>query len=217
MSIFLNPTLRAFSSNGAIVGGAKLYTRLSGTSTPTATYSDSALSTAHANPIVANSAGVFPAIYVDPDINYRLILTDGTDSGNDPDQETDLLQGPIDNYRATQDLAYDYTIGASGSVGSSQSYPGPFAVRQHTFPDDFSGSRARLDTAPTAETVFAINVDGSSVGTITFATSSQTGVFASTGGTVTVNDGQYVDVVAPATTNGATVLRVTFKGTRVLS
>lgn len=71
--------------------GAKAYFYLTGTTTVTNTYSDSALSVANSNPVVADSAGVFVPIYLDPNVTYRLALeqSDGTliytiDPVNDP-------------------------------------------------------------------------------------------------------------------------------------
>lgn len=216
MAVFFVPVLIATDSDGNRVNGAKLYSRESGSTTPTATYSDAALSTAHANPVVADANGVFPAIYLDPDTNYRFILTDGSDAGNDPDQETELWQDAFDDYQTQAVDSYDYTIAASGAVGSDQVYLGPMAVRSHQFPDDFAGSLARLETAPSAEIVFDIQINDSSVGSITFANASQSGVFSSSGsGVIDVTTGDYIDIVAPSTTNSAAGLRATFKGTYV--
>lgn len=214
MSLFFVPRLIATNTDGARISGAKLYSRVSGSTTPTATYSDAARTTAHANPVVANSAGLFPSIFLDPAVNYRFILTDGSDAGNDPDQETQLWL--VDDYVTGSDLPYDFTIGSGGDVGSSQRYLGPMAVRPFALADDFAGSNARLQTAPSAETVFSIQRNASQVGTLTFAASSQSGVFASSAA-IEVSAGQYLDIVAPATTNGASGLRATFKGQYVVS
>lgn len=62
----LLPMLRevALDATGAPMGGALLYSYAAGTSTPLATYSDSALTTPNTNPVVANAGGLFPAIYL---------------------------------------------------------------------------------------------------------------------------------------------------------
>lgn len=62
----LLPQLRevALDATGTPMAGALLYTYAAGTSTPLATYSDSALTTLNPNPVVANSGGLFPAIYL---------------------------------------------------------------------------------------------------------------------------------------------------------
>ena len=53
----VNPKFQAFDSNGAPLSGGKVYTYESGTSTPKTTYSDRALSTPNANPVVLDSRG----------------------------------------------------------------------------------------------------------------------------------------------------------------
>jgi len=209
MTIFLNPSLLALNTDGTRISGAKLYVYEAGSTTPTDSYSDEALTTPRDNPVDADADGLFPVIYLDDTVSYKFVLTDGSDAGDDPDNETVLWTR--DDYKTGLTLSYDFTIGASGSVGSDQTYLGPYAVRAFTVPDDFSGSRARLETAPDAETEFSIQKNGSEVGTITFASSSQTGVFASSGA-VSFASGDYVDVVAPSTTNSAAGLRVTIKG-----
>lgn len=66
-------------SGGAILAGAKGYFYLTGTTTPTDTYTTSALSVANANPVVADAAGVFPPIWLDPLVNYKLTLNTAAD------------------------------------------------------------------------------------------------------------------------------------------
>lgn len=53
--------------------GSKLYFYQTGTTTPQNTYQDAALTTPHANPVVADAAGVFAPIYLDSSLpNYRV-------------------------------------------------------------------------------------------------------------------------------------------------
>jgi hypothetical protein len=72
----LPPTFRALDGNGNPISGAKLYIYEAGTSTPIDTYSDSALSSANDNPIIANSVGLFGDMFVGSD-DYKVIFTDG--------------------------------------------------------------------------------------------------------------------------------------------
>lgn len=71
--IFTLPRVQVFDSNGNPLAGAKLYAYQAGTSTPQNTYSDSALSVANANPVVADANGVFGAIFMLP-ADYKFIL-----------------------------------------------------------------------------------------------------------------------------------------------
>lgn len=66
-----------FDTNNKALSGAKLYLFDGGTSTPRTGYKDLALTSPHPNPIVADSAGRFPLIYLD-DGYYRQRLTSRT-------------------------------------------------------------------------------------------------------------------------------------------
>lgn len=68
------------SAAGVILPGSKLYFYATGTSTPQPVYTDVGLTVAHSQPVVANGAGRFDAIYLDPGLpNYRILLTDSAD------------------------------------------------------------------------------------------------------------------------------------------
>jgi hypothetical protein len=66
-------------SGGSVVPGAKATFYLTGTTTKIDTYSDDELTVPNANPVVADAAGVFDVIYLDPDVDYKLTLTDADD------------------------------------------------------------------------------------------------------------------------------------------
>jgi hypothetical protein len=61
---FTAPRFRAQTSAGAAIASAKLYFYECGTTTPKTTYSDSALSTANANPLTADADGWFGEIWL---------------------------------------------------------------------------------------------------------------------------------------------------------
>lgn len=64
MSLLPTPRQFAVDQNGAPMAGAKLYFYASGTSAPKTVYADAGLSTAHPQPVVADAAGLWPAIYL---------------------------------------------------------------------------------------------------------------------------------------------------------
>ncbi len=66
--------------SGAVSPGAKANFFLTTTTTPTNTFTDAALTTPHANPVIANAAGEFATIYLDPDVVYKLTLDDTNDA-----------------------------------------------------------------------------------------------------------------------------------------
>lgn len=66
------PLYRLTDANGVILPSARLYTYVTGTTTPAATYTTSALNVSHGNYVQANSAGLLPPIYLDPAVVYRM-------------------------------------------------------------------------------------------------------------------------------------------------
>jgi hypothetical protein len=102
-ALFTSPRFVALSTTNQLLPGAKLYFRQTGTSTPQNTYQDEALTVAHANPVVADGAGVFAPIYLDPSLpNYRVILTDSSD----------VTQAgyPIDNIPSNQNTGQTFRL-----------------------------------------------------------------------------------------------------------
>ena len=72
MSILLAlPLYRLTDANNVIIPSGRLYSFLTGTTTPAATYTTSALSVSHGDYVQANSAGLLPPIYLDPTVSYR--------------------------------------------------------------------------------------------------------------------------------------------------
>jgi hypothetical protein len=62
------------------LAGSKLTFTQTGTTTPQNTYQNEVLSTPHANPVVADAAGVFAPIYLDPTLpSYRVRWTTAAD------------------------------------------------------------------------------------------------------------------------------------------
>lgn len=100
---------RATDSNNATLSGAKLYFYATGTTTPQVVYEGSNLVTPLANPVVADSGGKFPAMYLDPAKTYRAILksSDGSLTVFDVD--------PVGSGQTAADLGY--TPAVSGGAG----------------------------------------------------------------------------------------------------
>lgn len=63
----------------SVAASAKLYAYEPGTTTLRSTYTTSALSVANANPLVADSAGLFAAVYIDPALGYKFVLKTSAD------------------------------------------------------------------------------------------------------------------------------------------
>lgn len=83
----LLPTVvwRVIDTAGKPVAGALLHVFLSGTTTATPSYTNAGLTAMNPNPVVADGSGLFPPIFLDPTITYRLRLADATDAVLAPD------------------------------------------------------------------------------------------------------------------------------------
>lgn len=86
--------------------GWKLAFYVSGTTTPKDTFSDSALTTANANPVVADSAGRFGNIFLESG-TYKVILSDADDVEK---WTADPVEGPLGSSGAVDEVSGDYTI-----------------------------------------------------------------------------------------------------------
>lgn len=102
-ALFSFPLAIALSTTNQLLPGAKLHFRQSGTSTAQNVYQDIDLTVPHANPVVADAAGAFAPIYLDPSLpSYRVILTDSagvTQPGY-----------PIDDYPSNQNAGQTYRL-----------------------------------------------------------------------------------------------------------
>jgi len=94
-----------FTDAGAVAAGYKLYTYAAGTTTAQATYSDSALAVANANPIVLDSAGR-AKIFL-PGQSFKFVLKTAAD----------VTVWTIDNVAATPEFDVDLDI--TGTAGEA--------------------------------------------------------------------------------------------------
>jgi len=84
MAVFLSPVGGAaaqfFTNSGVPLTGGKLYTYAAGTTTPQTAYTSSSGVTAHANPIILDSAGRVPGgeIWLTA-VSYKFVLNTSTD------------------------------------------------------------------------------------------------------------------------------------------
>jgi len=80
MAILWNGSLVPWiDGNGDPYSGAKVYFFDDGTTTPLTTYTDDDLSIPNDHPVVANSGGMFPPIFLPAQTVYRLRITDAGD------------------------------------------------------------------------------------------------------------------------------------------
>jgi hypothetical protein len=81
MTLLSSPNITVVNSSGQPYAMAKMYTYRAGTLTNLPTYTSATYAVAHANPIIANASGVFPPIFINPDLGYdlRVIVKDSLD------------------------------------------------------------------------------------------------------------------------------------------
>lgn len=73
---YSTPYQTALDTAGVTLPGALLYFYQSDTATPLATYSDAALSLPNTNPVIADAGGLFPNIFLQSGLDYKVILKD---------------------------------------------------------------------------------------------------------------------------------------------
>lgn len=77
--LFQLPKQTQIDSSVRVVPGAKAYFFETLTTTPQDTYTTAARNVAHPHPVEADANGVFPAIYLDPTLQYKLTLNTAAD------------------------------------------------------------------------------------------------------------------------------------------
>jgi len=123
MAVFLSPVggvaAQFFTNTGAVLTGGKLYTYAAGTTTPLASYTTSAGSTAWTNPIILDSAGRISGggeVWLTQNVVYKFLLKDSSD----------VLIGTYDNVSGISDVTLPlssnnvtYTPAGTGAVATT--------------------------------------------------------------------------------------------------
>lgn len=77
--IAIQPVWQVLDGNGNPLPGAKVTFYNTGTVTPQTVYQDTGLTTPHASPVVANSNGVVPAVYLTGSVVAKAVITTSAD------------------------------------------------------------------------------------------------------------------------------------------
>lgn len=106
--LFFLPFPTAFTSNGLPAPGAQAFFYYTGTTTPADVYTTAGMTTVHPNPVVADSSGYLPPIYLDDAVLYKLIIRD---------RNGIQLGATIDPYQAGTQVFTSIIVGeASGNM-----------------------------------------------------------------------------------------------------
>ena len=122
----------------------------------------------------------------------RELVSIDTDEGAD-DAETVAEQITA----AVPAAIYDVATTVNGLPVESEPMLSLLAPRAVTFVADMVGSYGRVRTASTAETVFDIQKNGVSVGSLTFSIGVEEGVFDTSAAAVALTAGDRLDIIAP--------------------
>lgn len=118
---FTNPFAQWINGNSVVQAGAKLEFYQTGTSTPKNTYSDSDLTTANANPVVADADGQFPNIFLETG-EYKVVLK--TSAGATL-WTADPVGDSLDNVTITGTFAIDGALTPSQITANQNNYDPP--------------------------------------------------------------------------------------------
>jgi uncharacterized protein YegP (UPF0339 family) len=145
-SIFTLPRVTAIDSAGKPYANALLYFYDTGTSDPANTYQDDDLTTPHANPVVANSAGVFPVIYQDPETTYRVTLRQSNGT-------LIYTSDPLGSSQSAENISVDYDVIEAVPLNLHDYIEdtGEFLLMGFIPPNLKSAIRARTSTADITE------------------------------------------------------------------
>lgn len=147
------------NGSGRPYAGARAFFYRAGTASPQAVFANSGRTSQHPHPVVADSAGRFPAIYLAPDNPYRCVLQDS--SGNTlADDDNIPATAPVTTATIGTAL-YPQTPGeiATGVTPTAYQFA-PMDVRRY-------GADPTGTTDSTAAFASAINVAAHNGGTVT--------------------------------------------------
>lgn len=117
MATLFNPFFQAIDGNGVPISGALFNFYQTGTSSRQNTYTDSTLATPNANPVVADSTGRFPPIYLAAAFDYKVVLTNA-DGSSVPNGTRDPLGFTPTPANVVRSYLTGLTLSAAGSTGT---------------------------------------------------------------------------------------------------
>lgn len=162
--------------------GAKLTFSQTGTSTLQDTYQDEALTTPHANPVVADANGVFEPIYLDPTLpNYRVKLTTSADVLLYQVDDVPSNQNTQQSMRLESTNPFVFLYDTDGTSGSRKYHVraagAAFEVQASNEDENVFTTIIRYEAGVlySNQTEVAVTTSGSFPGTLTGVTGSVTG------------------------------------------
>lgn len=112
---------RVLDANGFPIPGALLYTYVPGTTTPRTVYTDSGLTTAASNPVVADASGTFVPLYTEQPVKINVTTSEGASVPGYPRDHAVLGIDPDDFSVQALEVTGALSAG-SAQVGGSDVY-----------------------------------------------------------------------------------------------
>lgn len=111
----------ALDLNGAPVQGAKLYFFQSETTTLMSVFTDASLSVPHANPVIADAAGVFPSIFADRGAVYAVAIRTADDVPIGGLRDVDDVRASVSIGLVDGEIVVDESVAAA--LGAVSAFP----------------------------------------------------------------------------------------------
>ena len=204
MANLFQPSIqRAIDGNGNPVSGAKLFFYLTDTLTFTAIYADRDGTTNQTNPVIADSTGLFPPVYIDKDTTYRVVQKSADEAseyydidpvpGFDESSATDSAIIAL----AAQAAAEAGKVGAEAAQAASEASATAAATSASDADTDADRSELAANAAATSANLYADTAAG--------ITATSSGDFFLVVGSGDVYATLYKNVSGTATAQGLTL------------
>lgn len=204
---FYMPLAQAIAAPGVVVPGAELNFYLTTSNTRATTYANEGLTVQNANPVVADAAGLFPDIFLDPTVIYKVVFTDPHNGVTPPheywtaDPVAEAWPAAVVDYF---DIPFEFL---GGRPPEANEVMGMYiASRPQTFDGNFDGTgsgrrkaQGHWLTPPVAEVdVFIFKNNVTQVATMRIAAGTGAVDFFTTGGAAVALDiGEFLTFIAP--------------------
>lgn len=149
---------RALDANGDPASGAKANVYETGTTTPVTVYTDTGLSLAHANPIVADSAGYFAQAFYGGSIALKVVVTDSADA-------TLVTYDPVPLVSLSASAATDVTFSPTTEIPSTDVQAAIVAV-EAAIPTTSTFGESLIDDADAATARTTLGLGSAAVATL---------------------------------------------------
>jgi hypothetical protein len=156
---FTSPITAEYNASGDALAGGQLFFYETGTTTPLDTYSDDSLSTANANPVVADSAGRWGDIFL-KDQDYKVVLKDVDDVTiwtADPVRAAE----PTSTTVISKTTTYVVTTGDDGKLIEADATSGAFTITLPTASDAGNGFTITVKKVDSSTSAVTVDADGS--------------------------------------------------------